>query len=147
MKERINIHDYFLKIAEDVSERSTCIRHKIGCIFVLNGQILSTGYNGAAKGLPHCIDIGCIRNELNINSGEHQEICAAIHAEQNAIINAAKHGISIKNAICYCNFKPCTTCMKMLINVEIKEIHYKNDYVNNDMDKYIKSSGIKIIKH
>jgi dCMP deaminase len=140
---RISKDSYFLEIASTIGKRSTCLKHKVGCILVRDNQILSTGYNGAARGLDHCIDIGCIRDD--IESGTVMEHCRAIHAEQNSIINAAKQGTSIKGAICYCTHKPCITCFKMLINAEIAEIHFMEDYpINLDILGDVK---INIIKH
>jgi len=143
---RISSHQYFLEIASTIAKRSTCLRHKVGCIFVKDNQILSTGYNGAARGLEHCLDIGCIRHDNNIESGKNHEICRAIHAEMNAIINAAKQGTSIKNAVCYCTHVPCIICMKMLINSEIKEIYYIYDYPNEEINSIIGQHNIKIFQ-
>ena len=140
---RISKHEYFLEVAKVIALRSTCLKHKVGCILVKNNQILSTGYNGAARGLIHCLDSGCIRE--NIESGKNIEQCRAIHAEQNAIINAAKQGTSIKGSMCYCTHMPCITCLKMLYNAEIVEIHYINDYPNNTA--IIGDFLINIIKH
>ena len=140
---RISKDIYFLKIAKVVALRSTCLKHQVGCIFVKNNQILSTGYNGTAKKLEHCLDLGCIRD--NIESGKSIELCRAIHAEQNCIINAAKQGTSIKRSICYCTHMPCITCLKMLLNAEIKEVHYIEDYPNNH--KFLGDIDIIMINH
>lgn len=140
---RISKHEYFLEVAKVIALRSTCLKHKVGCILVKNNQILSTGYNGAARGLKHCLENGCIR--AGIESGKAIEKCRAIHAEQNAIINAAKQGTSIINSVCYCTHKPCITCLKMLYNAEISEIHYIEDYPNSYKD--IGEFNINMIKH
>jgi len=140
---RISKHEYFLEVAKVIALRSTCLKHKVGCILVKNNQILSTGYNGAARGLTHCLDSGCIRE--NIESGKNIEHCRAIHAEQNAIINAAKQGTSISGAICYCTHEPCINCLKMLYNTEIIEIHYIEDYPNDYKDLF--GFRINIFKH
>lgn len=119
-------NEYFLEIAKVVASRSTCLKRKVGCVLVKDNRILTTGYNGQVKGFEHCSDIGCARE--GIASGSHQELCRAIHAEQNAIIQAAIHGISIEEAICYCTHQPCITCLKMLANASIYEIHYLYSY-------------------
>lgn len=126
-KIRPGIDEYFLKIACVVSERSTCQRHHIGAIAVLDKRILATGYNGAPSGLKDCLELGCLRNEMGIPSGERHEICRAVHAEQNIIIQAAIHGISIKDSTIYCTHTPCFLCAKMLINAQIKRfVTFKN---------------------
>ena len=113
------IDEYFLKIASVVAERSTCIRHHVGAVAVRDKHILTTGYNGAAAGLRDCLELGCLRDELGIPSGTRHEICRAIHAEQNVIVQAALHGISLAAATIYCTHSPCVLCAKMLINARI----------------------------
>src|SRR4030066_2066050 len=122
MKEfaRPAIDEYFLKIASVVAERSTCRRHHIGAVAVRDKHILSTGYNGAPSGLKDCLELGCLRDELNITSGERHEICRGIHAEQNVIIQAALHGVSFEGSTIYCTNTPCVLCAKMLVNARIK---------------------------
>ena len=107
---------YFMEITELVSKRSTCLRRKVGAIIVKDKRILTTGYNGAPRGLPHCLEIGCLREEKKIAFGERQELCRGLHAEQNAIVQAALYGISIQGSILYCTNQPCITCAKMIIN-------------------------------
>jgi dCMP deaminase len=112
--------EYFLKIALVVAERATCQRHHVGAVAVKNKHILSTGYNGAAAGTKDCLELGCLRDEKNIPSGTMHEICRGIHAEQNAIIQASLHGVSIEGATIYCTHSPCILCAKMLANARIK---------------------------
>ncbi|NMB45259.1 MAG: dCMP deaminase family protein [Firmicutes bacterium] len=117
-----------MEIAHLVAKRSTCLRRQVGAVLIRNRHILSTGYNGAPSGLEHCLDIGCLRQELGIPSGQQQEICRGIHAEQNAIIQAALHGVSTEGATLYCTTQPCSQCAKMLINAGVKQIIYEGDY-------------------
>ncbi len=116
---RPGIDEYFLKIASVVAERSTCRRHNIGAVAVRDRHILATGYNGAPSGLKDCLELGCLRDELNIPSGTRTEVCRAIHAEQNVIIQASLHGVSLEGATIYCTHSPCVLCSKMLANAKI----------------------------
>jgi dCMP deaminase len=116
---RPDLDDYFLKIASVVAERSTCRRHNIGAVAVRDRHILATGYNGAPAGLKDCLELGCLRDEQGIASGTQTEICRAIHAEQNVIIQAALHGVSLEGATLYCTHSPCILCSKMLVNSKI----------------------------
>ena len=117
---RISIDEYFLKIALVVAERSTCVRHHVGAVAVRDKHILATGYNGAASGLKDCLELGCLRDQNGIASGTHHEICRAIHAEQNVIIQSSLHGVSLSGATVYCTHTPCIICAKMLVNSKIK---------------------------
>jgi dCMP deaminase len=128
MDNRPDWHTYFMKMAFLVSERSTCLRRKVGAIIVRDNQILSTGYNGAPKRVPHCSQTGCLRSKYAVPSGERHELCRGVHAEQNAVIQAAVNGLSIRNAELYCTNQPCSICAKMLINAEIKNIIVANTY-------------------
>jgi dCMP deaminase len=120
---------YFSEIADLVSTRSTCLRNNVGAVIVKDSQILSTGYNGAPKGLPHCEELGgCMRAKMNVPSGTHHELCRGLHAEQNAIIQAAYHGVSVKGAKLYCTTQPCSICIKMIINAGITEVIYMEPY-------------------
>lgn len=114
--------EYFMKIAEDVSSRSTCIRRHVGAVIVKDKMILSTGYNGAPAGCDHCDSIGCMRELLKVPSGQRHELCRAGHAETNAIAQAARHGVPVEGATCYCTTAPCSMCAKSLINAGIKRI-------------------------
>ncbi|PNX46595.1 MAG: cytidine deaminase, partial [Thermoplasmata archaeon M11B2D] len=128
METRPSYDEYFMEMAHVVAKRSTCLRRKVGAILVKEKHILSTGYNGAPKGLKHCAETGCIRADQNIPSGERHELCRGLHAEQNAIIQAAVFGISIKGSVLYCTNTPCVVCVKMLINAGVTEIIYAGDY-------------------
>lgn len=119
---------YFMEIAQVVSKRSTCLRRSVGAVLVKNKQILATGYNGTPKGLPHCAEVGCLREQMHVPSGKMHELCRGIHAEQNAVIQAAVHGVSIDGATLYCTHQPCVVCSKILINAGIKRIVYANPY-------------------
>jgi len=137
---------YFMDIAQLVAKRSTCLRRTVGCVIVKDKRILSTGYNGAPTGIKHCIDIGCLREELNIASGERHELCRGIHAEQNAIIQAALHGVSIKGARLFCTNQPCLICAKMIINAGIIEIYYRDGYPDPIAMEMFKEAGVEVIK-
>ncbi|OON93140.1 MAG: cytidine deaminase [Candidatus Epulonipiscioides saccharophilum] len=121
-------NQYFMDIANLVKTRSTCLRRRVGAVLVKDKQILSTGYNGAPTNCRHCIDIGCLRLALNIPSGERHELCRALHAEQNAITQAAKNGISVRDSTLYVTTQPCSMCVKVLINSGITKIIYQGDY-------------------
>jgi len=123
--------EYFLKMAYLVAERSTCLRHHVGAILVKDRHVLTTGYNGAAKGTQDCLELGCLRDQLNIKSGERHEICRAIHAEQNAIIQAGVHGVSIYKSTLYCTHSPCIICAKMIVNAGIERIVVGSEYPDN----------------
>ena len=144
MRERPSYDEYFMEMSHLVAKRSTCLRRKVGAILVKDKHILSTGYNGAPKGLKHCSEVGCLRKELGIPSGERHEICRGLHAEQNAIIQAAVFGISIKNSVLYCTNTPCVVCAKMLINAGVNEIVYSGEYPDDLAKKIISESKIKI---
>jgi len=129
--DRPNWDEYFMDIAALVSKRSTCLRRSVGAVLVRDRRILSTGYNGAPSGMRHCLDIGCLREQLNIPSGERHELCRGLHAEQNAIIQAAFHGVSVNGSTLYCTNHPCVICSKMIINAGIVHVivreHYRDD--------------------
>lgn len=131
-------------MAELVSSRSTCKRRKIGAIIVKDKQVLSTGYNGSPRGLPHCLDIGCLRDELGIASGTRHEICRAVHAEQNAIVQCARHGIPTKTSILYVNINPCKICAKLIINAGISRVVYRGEYPDNEGIELLKEAGVKV---
>ncbi|MFZ5518384.1 MAG: deaminase [Candidatus Zhuqueibacterota bacterium] len=128
---RISWDDYFMKMAFLVAERSTCLRHHVGAIIVKNRHVVTTGYNGAARKTNDCLKLGCLRNKLNIPSGERHEICRAIHAEQNAIIQAGVHGVTIKGGTLYCTHSPCIICAKMIVNSGIRKVVTCGDYPDN----------------
>ena len=137
---------YFMDITELVAKRSTCTRREVGAVVIKNKRILATGYNGAPSGISHCIDIGCLREDLNVASGERHELCRGIHAEQNAIVQAAFHGVSINGATLFCTNLPCSICAKMIINAGILEIYYQSGYADDISEDMLKASGIKVIK-
>ncbi|MBC7314908.1 MAG: cytidine/deoxycytidylate deaminase family protein [Chloroflexi bacterium] len=120
--------EYFVEIARQVATRSTCLRRHVGAVIVRDKRILSTGYNGAPRGLPHCDVVGCLREKLGIPSGQRQEICRGLHAEQNAIIQAALHGVSIEGGTIYVTHQPCITCAKMIINSGIVRVVCADGY-------------------
>ncbi|EPR44776.1 CMP/dCMP deaminase zinc-binding protein [Desulfovibrio sp. X2] len=142
MDSRLPWPQYFMKIAFIVAERSTCLRRKVGAVAVKDRRILATGYNGAPSGLAHCLDIGCLREKLKVPSGERHELCRALHAEQNVIVQAARHGISIDGAAIYCTTQPCLICTKMLINVGVREIYFSQSYPDELSREMILESGI-----
>ena len=137
---------YFMDIAELVAKRSTCLRRAVGAIIVKDKRVLTTGYNGAPTGIKHCIETGCLREKLNVPSGERHELCRGIHAEQNAIIQAAFHGVSIKGATLFCTNQPCSICAKMIINAGIIKIYYRDGYADSMAQEMFKEAGIEVIK-
>lgn len=141
---RPSYDEYFMEMAHVVSKRSTCLRRKVGAILVKEKHILSTGYNGAPKGMSHCSETGCLRENRNIPSGERHELCRGLHAEQNAIIQAAVFGTSIKGSILYCTNTPCVVCVKMLINAGVTEIIYAGDYPDELAKCMMNESALKI---
>jgi dCMP deaminase len=144
MENRPSWHQYFMEMAKLASTRSTCLRRKVGAVIVKNNQILSTGYNGAPKRIRHCSETGCIRMINNIPSGERHELCRGVHAEQNAIIQAAVYGNSLKNAVIYCTNQPCVICSKMLINAEIASIYILHPYKDELAQEMLQEAGIEM---
>jgi dCMP deaminase len=140
---RPDIDQYFLKIASVVAERSTCRRHHVGAVAVKNKHILATGYNGAAAGLKDCLELGCLRDELNIPSGERHEICRGIHAEQNVIVQASLHGVSLEGSTIYCTHTPCILCAKMLVNAKIARFVSFGKYNDDSFTGLFQEAGIK----
>ena len=136
--------EYFLKIASVVAERSTCRRHHIGAVAVRDKHILATGYNGAPSGFKDCLELGCLRDELNIPSGERQEICRGIHAEQNVIIQATLHGVSLEGSTIYATHTPCILCAKMLVNAKIRRFVSFGEYSDNSFIDLFKEAGIEV---
>lgn len=144
MDERPTVDEYFMEIAEVVAKRSTCLRNHVGAVIVRDKRILSTGYNGAPRNLEHCLDIGCMREQQNIASGTMHEICRAVHAEQNAIIQSALHGVSIEDATLYCTHQPCILCAKMIINSKIKRVVFNNNYPDTEALRFFESAGVEV---
>jgi len=144
---RPDIDEYFLKVASVVAERSTCLRHHVGAVAVRDKHMLATGYNGAAAGLKDCLELGCLRDEMNIESGTRQEICRAIHAEQNVIIQAALHGVSLEGATVYVTHSPCVLCAKMLVNAKIKRFVTFGSYADDSFKDLFQEAGIEFELH
>jgi len=144
MEKRPSFDEYFMKIALLVATRSTCTRRHVGAVIVRDNHILSTGYNGPPKGTKHCDETGCIREQLNIPRGERHELCRGLHAEQNAIIQAAVFGVSIKGGTIYTTNFPCSVCAKMIVNAELKELVYLEDYPDELSREILKESNIKV---
>lgn len=138
--------EYFMNITYLVSGRSTCTRRKVGAIAVKDKRILATGYNGAPAGIPHCLEVGCLREQLNIPSGQRHEMCRGLHAEQNVIIQAAVHGINIRGADIYCTTHPCILCSKMLVNCGVRRIVYTEHYPDELAAKMLAQAGISVEK-
>ncbi len=144
---RASWDEYFMQIAEIVKTRSTCLRRQVGALIVKDNRIITTGYNGAPEGIKHCSDLGsCLRSELKIPSGERHELCRALHAEQNAIIQAAKIGVSTQGATMYVTLQPCVICAKMAINAGIKKIVYKGDYPDELSLNMLNEANVELIK-
>ena len=141
---RPDIDEYFLKIASVVAERATCRRHHVGAVAVRDKHILATGYNGAAAGLKDCLELGCLRDELNIQSGTRHEICRGIHAEQNVIIQASLHVVSLEVSTIYCTHTPCILCAKMLVNARIKRFVSFGKYNDNGFIDLFHEAGIQV---
>jgi len=139
-------NEYFMDITILVSKRSTCLRRAVGAIIVKDKRILATGYNGEPKSIRHCGEVGCLREIMKIESGQRHELCRGIHAEQNAIIQAAYHGAPIKDASLYCTNLPCIICTKMLINAGIKKIYYKDGYADELSQNMLAEAGIEVIQ-
>lgn len=134
--------EYFMAITDQVGQRSTCTRRHIGAVIVKDKRILATGYNGVPSGLAHCEDVGCLREQRGIPSGTQHELCRGIHAEQNAVIQAARHGTAIDGATVYCTHQPCVLCAKILINAGITEIIYQNAYPDALATEMLEEAGI-----
>ena len=141
---RPDIDAYFMEIATVVGKRSTCLRNRVGAVLVRDKRILSTGYNGAPRNLPHCHDVGCVREDMNIPSGERHELCRAVHAEQNAIIQSALHGVGISGATMYCTHQPCILCAKMLINSHVSRVVYANPYPDIRALEFLAQAGVEV---
>ena len=143
--DRLGSDEYFLKIASVVAERSTCRRHHIGAVAVRDKHILATGYNGAPAGARDCLELGCLRDEMNIPSGTRHEICRGIHAEQNVIIQAGLHGISLAGSTIYATHTPCVLCAKMLVNAKIKRLVTFGSYNDEEFIRLFREAGIEVV--
>ena len=138
--------EYFMDIVRDVATRSTCRRRKVGAILVKDKRIIATGYNGGPTGLAHCLEIGCLREQLGIPSGQQHELCRGVHAEQNAIIQAARYGVHTDGSTLYCTTQPCVQCTKMLLNAGVTEIIFSEGYPDGLALQLLQESGIKVRK-
>jgi dCMP deaminase len=144
MEKRISWDEYFLKLAMLVAERSTCLRHHVGAIIVKDKRILTTGYNGAVSGMKSCLELGCMRDRLKIESGTRHELCRAVHAEQNSIIQAGLYGINVSGSTMYITHSPCIICAKMIANAGIKRIVTFADYPDKNALELFKKKGIRL---
>ena len=144
--QRPSWHKYFMGIADLVATRSTCLRRRVGAILVKDKRILTSGYNGAPSGIAHCIETGCLRDRLNVPSGEKHELCRGVHAEQNAIIQAANHGISVKGSVLYCTNQPCSICAKMIINAGIEKVYFRDGYNDPLAQEMFDQAGIALVQ-
>lgn len=138
-------NDYFLEVADLVATRSTCLRRQVGAVLVRDKRIIATGYNGAPRKLKHCIDIGCLRQAQEIPSGQRYELCRGVHAEQNAIINAAYYGISTQDTVMYCTNQPCIICARMIINAGIDKVVHRGNFQDDIALELMKEAGIELV--
>lgn len=145
MGNRPSWDDYFMDITQRVATRSTCLRRQVGAVIVLDKRILATGYNGAPRGLPHCDETGCLRERMGIPSGQRQEICRGLHAEQNAILQAALHGVSVAGGTIYVTHQPCITCAKMIINAGIQRVVSAQPYPDELARSFLGEAGIELV--
>jgi dCMP deaminase len=135
-----------MAIAHLVAQRSTCLRRMVGAVLVKDHRILATGYNGAPSGLQHCLEVGCLRDQLKVPSGERHELCRALHAEQNVLIQAAYHGVSVADSTLYCTNLPCIICTKMLINAGVQTIYYAEGYADPLSRDMLAEAGIQLVE-
>lgn len=138
--------EYFMSITDLVASRATCLRRKVGAVLVKDKRILCSGYNGAPSQIPHCRETGCLREQLNIPSGEKHELCRGVHAEQNVIIQAAYHGIPVAGACLYCTTQPCSICAKMIVNAGIKKVYFKKGYDDPLSLEMFAQAGVELIR-
>lgn len=146
MNHRPSWDEYFLTMAEVIASRATCLRRRVGALLVRDRRILATGYNGPPSGLPHCEEAGCLREQRGIASGERQELCRGLHAEQNAIIQGALHGVSVRGSALYCTTQPCVICAKMLINAGVERVVYQGDYADELSLEMLEQAGVEVVK-
>jgi dCMP deaminase len=144
---RPNWDDYFMEMAEVASKRSTCLRRVVGAVLVKDNHIISTGYNGSVSGIRHCEETECLRDKLKIPSGQRHEICRGAHAEENAVIQAALHGVSTEGGVLYTTFTPCTHCSKIIANAKIKRVIFGGKYPDDLGMDILKEAGIEVINH
>jgi dCMP deaminase len=137
---------YFMAIANMVRTRSTCLRRQVGAVVVKSKRILSTGYNGAPKGMKHCSEVGCMREVADVPPGERHELCRGIHAEQNAIVQAAAFGVGISGSTLYCTHFPCVLCTKMLINAGVERLVVQEAYPDDLSREMLEEAGIDVLR-
>lgn len=142
---RPNWDEYFMDIATIVARRSTCLRRQVGAVVVRENRILATGYNGAPSGLRHCAEIGCLRDKMGIPSGERHELCRGLHAEQNAIIQAALYGISLQGCTFYITHQPCSLCAKMMVNVGAVKVVFQGEYPDQLAQDIFAEAGLELV--
>ncbi len=143
--ERPSWDQYFMQITHLVATRSSCLRRQVGAILVKQKNILATGYNGVPSGITHCSETGCLREQMKVPSGERHELCRGLHAEQNAIIQAARHGVNIESSTLYCTTMPCVICTKMIINAGITKVIYEQGYADRLAAEMIAETGIELL--
>lgn len=143
---RPSLQEIFMSVAYTVSQRSTCLRRKAGAVLAKDKRIIATGYNGAPAGLKHCKEIGCLRNKLKVEPGQRHELCRAVHAEENCIIQAARFGVSTIDSEIYTVFYPCSVCAKTLINAGVAKVYYSEDYPDESSALLFKEAGVVVEK-
>ena len=146
MTDRPTWDEYFLQMAHVIASRSTCLRRHVGALLVRDKRVLATGYNGAPAALPHCEEVGCRRAELGVASGTGWELCRGLHAEQNAIIQGALHGVSVRGSTLYCTTQPCIICAKMLINAGVERVVYSGDYSDKMAMEMLTAAGVELLR-
>jgi len=146
-KKRPAWDEYFMEAASLVSQRSTCLRRRVGAVLVKNRRILATGYNGAPSGVSHCEVAGCLREKLSVPSGQRHELCRGLHAEQNVLLQAALHGVSVEGSVLYVTCVPCSICAKMIINAGIREVVYGESYPDDMAKGFLKEAKVKLKKY
>jgi dCMP deaminase len=144
-RERPSWDEYFMSIAREVAKRSTCLRRRVGSLVVLEKRILATGYNGAPSGLPHCAETGCQRDQLGVPSGQRTELCRGLHAEMNALLQGARHGIRMDGATIYSTLMPCSLCSKMIINSGIVRVVAAVDYPDELAHRMLGEAGVELV--
>ena len=137
--------EYFMQIVDLVKTRSTCLRRHVGALIVKDKRILASGYNGAPAGVAHCAEVGCLREQLKVPSGERHELCRAIHAEQNAIVQAAYSGTSVKGATMYVSLQPCSLCAKLMINAGIRKLVFRGNYPDELALSMLTEAGVELV--
>ena len=143
-RDRPGWDEYFMGFAKLAATRSTCMRRQVGAVIVRDRRVVATGYNGAPSGVRHCLDTGCLRESMKIPSGERHELCRGLHAEQNAIIQAALHGVSTQGGTLYCTHLPCLICAKMLINAGIRDVVIESGYPDGLTDEMLREAGVAV---